>query len=267
MAESPLKRRRAPHTVKGYMKSVMAAIRWAHLQEWIESMPRIRLIKTTKLKHMKGRPLVAEEFERMLAETVLVTGEHAAASWRYALRGLWQSALRLDELMHVSWDIPGTIQPAWRPGRLPVLRIPAEMQKNATEEEIPLLPWFDSLLLETPEHLRTQWIFNPLSLQLRVGRRARIARPDSEWVGRIISRVGKAAGVIVEQGNSSGKPIKYASAHDLRRSCAERLLDAGVPPMTIARVLRHSSWETTRRHYAPGDVQKDAGILQSLLTA
>jgi len=29
--------------------------------------------------------------------------------------------LRLDELMHVSWGIPGTIQPVWKDGQLPVL--------------------------------------------------------------------------------------------------------------------------------------------------
>lgn len=260
-------RPRSPHTVKGYMKSILASLNWAHLQGWLEAPPRIRTIKTSKLKQMKGRPIVGEEFERMLSETVLVTGEQAAASWRYVQRGLWQSALRIDELMHVSWDVPGTIQPEWKRGRLPVLRIPHDMQKNATEEAIPLLPWFESLLLETPEEDRKGWVFNPLSLQLRLGRRVRQSRLNAEWVGKVISRIGKAAGVIVDPGNEqTGKPPKYASSHDLRRSCAERLLDAGVPPMTIARVLRHESWETTRRHYAPGDVQKDAGLLRDLLS-
>ena len=202
----------------------------------------------------------------MLTETVMVTGEQAAASWRYVQRGLWQSALRIDELMHVSWDIPGTIQPEWKRGRLPVLRIPDDMQKNATEEAIPLLPWFESLLVETPEEDRTGWVFNPLSLQLRLGRRVRHERFKSEWVAKVITKIGKAARVIVEPGDESkDRKPKFASSHDLRRSCAERLLDAGVPPMTIARVLRHASWETTRRHYAPGDVQKDAGILHQLL--
>ena len=265
-AHSRKNRPRSPHTVKSHMKSILAALNWAHLQGWLDAAPRIRMIKTSKLKHMKGRPLVTEEFERMLTETVMVTGEQAAASWRYVQRGLWQSALRIDELMHVSWDIPGTIQPEWNGRRLPVLRIPDDMQKNATEEAIPLLPWFESLLLETPEEDRTGWVFNPLSLQLRLGRRVRHERFKSEWVAKVITKIGKAARVIVEPGDESkDRKPKFASSHDLRRSCAERLLDAGVPPMTIARVLRHASWETTRRHYAPGDVQKDAGILHQLL--
>ena len=180
--------------------------------------------------------------------------------------GLWESGLRIDEIMHVSWDLPNTIRPEWKPGRLPVLAIPHEMQKNATEEVIPLLPWFEAVLLETPEDQRTGWVFNPASLQTRLNRRVRHERFDAEWVGKVVSKIGKAAKVIVEPGDDArGRKPKYASSHDLRRSCAERLLDAGVPPMTIARVLRHASWETTRRHYAPGDVQKDAGILKGLL--
>jgi hypothetical protein len=57
--------------------------------------------------------------------------------------------------MHVSWDKPGTIRPKWVEGQLPILEIPAAMQKNDTEENIPLLSWFENVLLETPEEERT----------------------------------------------------------------------------------------------------------------
>ena len=81
------------------------------------------------------------------------------------------------------------------------------------------------------------------------------------------AKIGKAAGVIVTPADdATQRPVKYASAHDLRRTCAERMLDAEVPPLVICRILRHASWETTRRHYAPGDIQKDAGILKRLLS-
>ena len=94
----------------------------------------------------------------------------------------------------------------------------------------------------------------------------RRARPRADWVAKVISRIGKKAGVVVDPGNQkTGKPAKFASAHDLRRSCSERLLDAGVPPLEISRVLRHASWETTGRHYAPGDVQKAARVLRQTL--
>jgi integrase len=264
--ESRRKKPRSSFTVRGYMGAVFAALNWAHLQGWIASVPRIRKVKTAKRKSMKGRPITAEEFERMLAKTKAVVGADAAASWKYLLRGLWSSALRLEELMNLSWDNPNSIRPVWRRGRLPLLDIPAAMQKNDTDEEIPLLPWLEAVLLETPEAERTGWVFRPKSLQTRVGRKVRHTRPDAEWVGKVISRIGKKAGVIVEQADErTGRPIKYASAHDLRRSCGERLRDAGVPPLVICRVMRHASWETTRKHYAPGDIQKDAGILRSVL--
>ena len=67
--------------------------------------------------------------------------------------------------------------------------------------------------------------------------------------------------------DKTGKPEKYATAHDLRRSCGERLRNAGVPPLVICRVMRHSSWETTQKHYAPGDIQVDAEVLRKTLGA
>lgn len=219
---------------------------------------------------MKGRPITEKEFNLMLDATAKVVGDEAAESWKHVLRGLWTSALRLDELMHVSWDKPGTIRPVWQNGQLPVLEIPAAMQKNDTEESIPLLPWFESLLLETAPEKRHGWAFDPLSLQLKVGRKVdyHYHRPGAEWVGKVIARIGKEAGIEVEPADpKTGRPIKYASAHDLRRSCGERLRNAGVPPLVICRVMRHSSWETTRKHYAPGDVQRDAEVLTKALTA
>lgn len=266
-SQSRRKKPRSAHTVRGYMNSVLAALNWAYVQGWLSTPPKFHKLKTSKLKVMKGRPITEEEFQRMLEAAATIVGEEAAESWKHVLRGLWTSALRLDELMHLSWDKPGMIRPIWRDGQLPVLDIPAAMQKNDTEEIIPLTPWFDALLAETPLQERKGWIFNPQSLQLKEERRPRHSRPEAEWVGKIIARIGKEAGIEVEQADArTGRPTKFASAHDLRRSCGERLRNAGVPPLVICRVMRHSSWETTRRHYAPGDVQRDAEVLSATLS-
>jgi len=236
------------------------------LQHWLPTPTKIRKLKTPKMKVMKGRPISEQEFGAMLNVTATVVGEVAAESWKQVLKGLWTSALRLEELMHVSWDKPGSIRPVWKRGPFPILEIPAAMQKNDTEENIPLLPWFETLLLETPVDQRHGWVFNPLSLQLKAGRTIRHQRPDAEWVGEVLTRIGKTAGIEVEVANErTGHPAKYASAHDLRRSCGERLRNAEVPPLVICRVMRHSSWETTRKHYAPGDIQTDAKVLNSCL--
>lgn len=59
-------------------------------------------------------------------------------------------------------------------------------------------------------------------------------------------------------------PPKFASAQDLRRSCLERLRDAGLPPLVLQAVARHASFETTTRYYAPGDVQATAAMLRGV---
>lgn len=256
---------RSPHTVRGYMKSILAALNWAYDQDWLDTRPKLPRIKTSK-NPMKGRPITEEEFQRMIDVTSSVVGEKAAASWKFVLRGLWESALRIEELMHVSWDTPRTIRPIWKEGEYPVLEIPASMQKNDTHEKIPILPGLEALFQEIPLAERTGWVFAPMSLQLRLGRNIRHRRPAAEWVGKVISRIGKAAEVIVEPADeTTGRSAKFASAHDLRRSCGERLRNANVPPLIISRVMRHSSWETTQKHYAPGDVQKAAETLSKLL--
>jgi hypothetical protein len=45
------------------------------------------------------------------------------------------------------------------------------------------------------------------------------------------------------------------------------LWDTGVPALAIWRVMQHSSWETNRKHYAPGNVPSDAEVLRSVLAA
>jgi integrase len=265
-AISRRKKPRSPHTVRGYINTVLAAINWAYLQGWLEKAPKLRKIKTAKLKMMKGRPISAREFESMLNAVETVVGVEASDSWKFTLRGLWESALRLDELMKMSWDIPGTIRPHWKTDQLPILEIPAALQKNDTEQSIPLLPWFEATLFETPQSDRASWIFNPKSLQLKFGRECLSIRPEPDWVGRIISRIGKKANVLVDPADDrTGRPDKFATAHDLRRSCGERLREAGVPPLVICRIMRHESWETTRKHYAPGNIQQDAAVLKEIL--
>lgn len=114
--------------------------------------------------------------------------------------------------------------------------------QNDTEESIPLLPWFETVLLETPYESRRGGVFHPQSLQSKIGRKVRHECPDAEWVGEVIGRIGKEAGIIVEPADErTGRPIKYATAHDLRRSWGERLREAGVPPLVICRVMRHPS--------------------------
>jgi hypothetical protein len=77
-----------------------------------------------------------------------------------------------------------------------------------------------------------------------------IGRLTKETVGRIISLIGQEATIVVQQANKeAGRRIKYASAHDLRRGCAQRLINAGVSAETLKLVLRHRDFKTTERFY------------------
>jgi integrase len=71
-----------------------------------------------------------------------------------------------------------------------------------------------------------------------------------ERVSRIIAAIGEAAKVVVRKEDPQrGHRTKYASAHDLRRSLAERLINRGVSAETLMVVMRHKDFATTRKFY------------------
>jgi DNA-binding transcriptional MerR regulator len=76
-------------------------------------------------------------------------------------------------------------------------------------------------------------------------------RLTTEHVGRIISDIGEKANIVVRtMKDSEGKSRKkYASAHDLRRGCAQRLVNAGISAETLKVVMRHREFSTTEKYY------------------
>jgi integrase len=75
-------------------------------------------------------------------------------------------------------------------------------------------------------------------------------RLTKDRVSRIVSLMGEQAGIVVIQADErTGRRVKYASAHDLRRGCAQRLINAGVSAETLKVVMRHQSFATTEKHY------------------
>ena len=75
-------------------------------------------------------------------------------------------------------------------------------------------------------------------------------RLGTDRVSKIIAQIGEEADIIVRQPDEeAGRRIKYASAHDTRRSCAERLINAGVSAETLMVIMRHREFSTTRKFY------------------
>jgi integrase len=95
-----------------------------------------------------------------------------------------------------------------------MLRIRAELEKGNEDRVLPIAPEFADFLLATPEAERTGYVFNP------VGSRSG-ARPELDWVSKVITKIGKKASVRVSCDGRTHKP-KYASAHDYRRAFGER---------------------------------------------
>jgi len=81
-------------------------------------------------------------------------------------------------------------------------------------------------------------------------KRKRNEQLSVDCVSRTIAQIGKEANVVVTKENeSTGIRAKFASAHDLRRGCATRLMNSGVSAETLKVIMRHADFATTEKHY------------------
>ncbi|MCG6154665.1 tyrosine-type recombinase/integrase [Rubinisphaera margarita] len=232
---------RSPNTVNSMLAAVMAFIRYCYKHGWIEAVPPLEKLETRDV--MKGRPITGEEFERMLGVTPTVVGKKFSPEWEFALRVLWESGFRISEAMDFSWDDDQRIHPVWSRAAHSTIIVPPS-QKNGRLQEIPMLPGLKHLLLSVPEKRREGFVVN-VRLKQRRGERL-----SADAVSRTIAKIGKEAGVVVTKENkATGVRAKYASAHDLRRGCAARLINSGVSAETVKVVMRHADFATTEKHY------------------
>ena len=75
-------------------------------------------------------------------------------------------------------------------------------------------------------------------------------------MSKIVSDIGKAAGVKVYTHPRTAK-VKFASAHDLRRTFGERWA-AQLMPVQLMELMRHKNIETTLRYYVGANAQRTA---------
>lgn len=238
-------KQRAESTIRGHRDHLRAALQWAVDMEMIASVPKIKRPRRAKMigenSPMKGRPITSEEFDRMLVATEAVVGMCDTPSWQRLLRGLWWSGLRLSEALSLYWDRPDRICVDLT-GNRPVLLVPAECEKDFRDRRLAVAPEFAEFLLATPEADRKGRVFqNALTC---------------ESVSRTISRIGKRAGVKVQEHPNTGK-VKYASAHDLRRSFGERW-STRVNTATLMQLMRHECIQTTMRYYVGRNAETTA---------
>lgn len=237
--------RRSESTIAGHLATLKAALNWAKRQGMLRAVPTIDMPTRAKDgKLMKGRPITTEEFDRMLAKTP-EERPREAAQWKRLQRGLWASGLRLEEALELTWDEHNKPRLDLT-GRRPLILIPAEHQKNHTDTLHPIAPEFAEFVEATPKAERTGYVF-PLPFR----------RKDT--VSKVITAIGKAAGVKVNTDGRTGK-VKYASAHDLRRAFGERWAKR-VMPAVLQKLMRHSHIETTLKYYVGMDAITTADTL------
>lgn len=269
----------AEATIKSNLAHLAAALNWANRLGLLPKVPTIEKPKRAKgSKLMKGRPITGEEFERMLAKVPgvvlakrkpgdkeptprqLERDRAMVVSWEHYLKGLSASGLRLAESLDLWWDRDDKLCVDLS-GEHPMLRIAAECEKGNQDRLLPMAPEFAEFLLATPKSERTGPVFNPHA------QRAYGERLLPHRVGEIVTKIGRAAGVKVAtktiidpKTGERTEVVKYASAHDLRRSFGERWAGRLMPTDLMA-LMRHESVETTLRYYVGRNAQGTAKTL------
>lgn len=260
-------------TLDAHLGHLQSALSWAVENEYLREMPKMHRPKRVKgKKFARGRAIVKEEYERMIQACETVR-PHDFETWERYLEGLFLSGLRLEESLALSWDADSGFAIDLS-GKHPRFRILADSQKSGKDQLLPMTPDFAEWLLRTPENEREGRVFRIMGLQSD--------RPmSSKRVSRLVTKIGKKAGVVVNRemkkikedvldpktGESTGRTrlverevIKYASAHDLRRSFGTRWARR-VRTATLKLLMRHSSIETTMRFYVEMDADDVAADL------
>jgi len=110
-----------------------------------------------------------------------------------------------------------------------------------------------AMLFSVSVDKRNGAIFNPLP------KRVKGPGLQPHRVGELVSDIGKAANVKVFTDPKKGT-VKFASAHDLRRSFGDRW-KTRVMPHTLKELMRHKNIETTNRNYISENAASTAQLL------
>ncbi len=252
----------AEPSIKGHLAYLHSALEWARLIGLLVAVPEIAM--PTRTAGMKGRAIVAEEFERMLSAVPDVVNEKTkegteksadrraddaarVESWRFLLRGLWWGGLRLGEALALDWTDDRSLCVDLSAKR-PMFRVRAHAEKGYKDRTFPMAPEFAEMLQAMPKDQRQGFVFNP-RMQRSHGKPRRC-----DTISSIIVEIGKKAGVKVAE---RGPKLKYASAHDLRRAFGFRW-SARVMPPVLQQLMRHEDISTTLTYYVGRNAEATA---------
>lgn len=236
---------RAGYTIRGHLSALRRILTWAHQ---IGMLPAVPAIPVQHAVASRGRPVTAEEFERMIDLVEDVVGQDSAPSWQWLLRGLWWSGLRLSEAMRLSWR-DDRLLCVDLSGDRPMFRFRAAGHKSRRDCILTMAPEFAEMLYSVAPAQRRGLVFEPRPL-----RKPFHVRLRTDSVSKRITAIGERAGVIVSH---RGDTPKYASAHDLRRAFGFRWAHR-VRAITLQQMMRHRSIQTTQEFYLGKDAEAAA---------
>jgi integrase len=236
-------------TIARHLRALRAVTRWAKREGLLSTVPTFAMPPRVKgSRRAKGRAPTTEEFERMLKHVPKVVENVAAESWKFYLRGLWLSSLRLTESLTLRWDYAPNAIVVDMGGRRPMFLIPADVEKGNEDRLLPMTPDFAEFLKSVPESQRQGRVFKLMDID------GKPLKPSRHVVGPIVSAIGKSAGVVVDARPKNGKPRKFASAHDLRRAFGFRWA-MRVMPAILQQLMRHADIQTTMDYYVVQDAE------------
>ena len=240
---------KARETVRSYLSHLRPALKWAVKLRFLDACPEFPDAPRKKGRKAKGKAINIDAFDRMVL-TVEKVRPDDASFWERYLNGLWLSGLRLEESLIFSWDRDADIyidasRPYWR------VHFREGSQKSGKDELWAMPPDLQEWLEKTPQDERLGLVFKLNGLKTR--------QPISvKRVSEIVCRIGKRAGIVVSE---AGDKVKYASAHDLRRSFATRWAPK-LMPVDLQRLMRHANIQTTMEFYVEVDADDMATRLR-----
>lgn len=228
-------------TVNGHTRNLRTALNWAAEMEFVAKCPRIRFDPEPKGAKMKGGHVSEADFLRALEVLPEVVPTEAVESWRFYLRGMWESGLRLKESLGLSWDDPERSHVDLSTPRGEKIVIRAECEKGRQNRIWPMPPRLALLLRTVPSERRTGLVF-------------RIAGPrggltDDKTVSRTAGKIFERAGVQAVFGATS----RRATLHDLRRTFILRMKRELQDRYDLQRISRHNDFSTTEDYYLGDD--------------
>lgn len=234
--ETEVRKRVSAGSVSSYMATLRSGLNWAASLEMMRYLPPIRARgrQCHELPAMRLVPITEESLELMFSVVKKVVGKAHAESATDYLRALWLSGCRMQEPLGIHANRQDCHRPLELGGRNPRMCW-VTSQKNRRDQIAPITMDFAA---DIRRRVHRGGYLYQLTCETGV-------ITDRTAISKMISAIGKEAGVIAEPGASA----KFATAKHFRSSFVTRWSLLGMPLERIQKIVRHQDIATTRKYY------------------